>query len=231
MTHSAWQFFAREIGKSTLSNIHENPQFNQTMFCGSYQEPELEYLKQYLAEDEIERLVWEPVETMTEGNNIHQLYHLQKFIEFAGKDWAEGNILEFGAGYGSFCARVDRLLKPKRYNIIDLPELQRLQAQYLGENNVKNVAWYDSLNEFKQWKKTSGTFIALWSLSETPQDVRDYVEENSDFDYYLFAYGDAFFDVKNLDYFDKFRENRPDLNWKRETIPFMNNQYYLMGKK
>lgn len=231
MTHQAWQYFANQIGQSNIKEVYKNQAFNQTMFCGSYQDEELKYLINHLDEDTIEQLIWEPIETMTEGNNIHQLYHLQKFIEYAGKDWFNENIVEFGGGYGSLCTRMYRLLKPKRYNIIDLPELQKLQAEYLSENNVMNVAWYDSFQDYLQFQKSSGVFIALWSLSETPQHVRDYIEENADFDYYLLAYGDAFFDIKNLDYFDKFRENRPQIKWKKEKIPFMNNQYYLMGKK
>lgn len=230
MKHQAWDYFATQIQQCTVNNLIKNEAFLSTMFCKTYVKQELEYLMTKYSTEEINKLVWEPIESMGEGNNIHQLHHLTKYLEF-NKNAKFDNIVEFGAGYGSMCARISRLLKPKRYNIIELPELQGLQAEYLKENDVKNVYWYNSFGDYCKENKQEGLFIALWSLSETIQEVRDYISRESNFRNYLFAYGNNFYDMQNLNYFNEFYNVRPYITWRKEKIEFIENQYYLMGKE
>lgn len=229
MTHNAWQEFAKDIQNYSIHDVVKCPSFMSTMFCSSFVSDELDHLYEEYIEDQINKLVWEPIETMGEGNNIHQLYHLTKFLNYAQKtDFKE--ITEFGAGYGSMCVRATRLLRPIRYNIIDLPELKGLQEEYLLENEVNNVFWYKSFNEYLEDKRPQELLIALWSLSETPQETRNFILKEADFKHYLFAYGNNFYDMENLDYFNEFKKLRPYITWGKEKISFMNDQYYLMGK-
>jgi hypothetical protein len=224
MRHAAWDFFAKNIKDCPLENLINNQSFMQTMFSSQFENIEFEYLKREYDLDTLYSLIWEPVESMPESNNIHQLYHLTRFINYAGKD-VFSNITEFGAGYGSLCVRIKRLLKPEVYNIIDLPELQELQKRYLKINHEK-VDHFDDLSGLENGK----TFIALWSLSETPIELRNEYLGRLDYKNYFFAFGSSFFDVQNFEFFNEFRLRRPNIKWYSEKIEFMNDQYYLMGK-
>lgn len=230
MTHQAWENFAKDIQNYSIHNVVKCHSFMSTMFCSAFVSDEMDYLyTTNLDIHQIDATVWEPIETMGEGNNIHQLYHLMKYLEYSGKsNFTE--VTEFGAGYGSMCVRVNRLLKPVRYNIIDLPELRGLQEEYLRENEITNVFWYESFQEYLKEKRPQELLIALWSLSETPQEVRDYIIKEADFSNYLFAYGNSFYDMQNLNYFDEFKALRPYINWEKEKIQFMDSQFYLKGK-
>lgn len=229
MQSKVWEFFSNSISKCSLEELTSNSEFMQTMFCGSYEKEELEYLRSKLNLEEIERLVWEPVESMTELNNIHQLYHFIKFKEFMKDTYLKPKFTEFGAGYGSLCKIINNLLKVEEYNIIELPKLQRVQADYLELNCIHNVNFYNNLEEYFT-KERSGTFIALWSMSETDQEVRDFFMEKANFDNYLFAFGKEFFGIENYEYFEEFQRQRPELTWEKNKIEFMNDQYYLWGK-
>lgn len=226
MRHSAWNYFAKSINqcKNSLENLIKNQAFMQTMFSSQFETEELKFLEKIYDSETINKIVWEPIESMPESNNIHQLYHLARFIEYAGKR-AFTNITEFGGGYGSLCVRINRLLKPQGYNIIDLPEISEIQEKYLQVNNIK-ANLVNSLDGLESGK----TFIALWSLSETPEELRREYLEKLDYENYFFAFGDDFFDLKNHKFFEDFKEKRKNISWYLETIPFMEKQYYLMGK-
>jgi len=224
MRHNAWDSFAKDIKNCPLENLVKNKSFMQTMFASQFETEELEYLIREYCLDEIYCLIWEPIESMPESNNIHQLYHLTRFLQYAGKN-AFINVTEFGGGYGSMCVRINRLLKPEGYNIIDLPELSEVQERYLKENNVK-ANLVNSLSGLESGK----TFIALWSLSETPEEIRKEYLEKLDYENYFFAFGDAFFDLQNHNFFKEFQLKRSNIKWNLENFPFSQNQYYLMGK-
>lgn len=224
MRHAAWDIFANNIKNCHLEDLMNNESFKQTMFSSQFEDIELKYLKNEYDLDTLHSLIWEPVESMPESNNIHQLYHLTRFIQYAGKR-AFTHITEFGGGYGSMCVRINRLLKPEGYNIIDLPELSELQKRYLKENDVE-ANLFNSLD----FLESGETFIALWSLSETPMELRNEYLERLDYKNYFFAFGSSFFDVQNFQFFNEFRLRRPHIQWYSEKIDFMNDQYYLMGK-
>lgn len=224
MKHNAWDYFSKDIKNCELEDLTKNKSFMQTMFSSQFETEELKYLEREYCLDEIYSIVWEPVESMSEANNIHQLYHLTRFMEYADKSIFT-NVTEFGGGYGSMCVRINRLLKPEGYNIIDLPELSELQERYLKVNNVK-ANLVNSLDGLESGE----TFIALWSLSETPYELRNEYLERLDYKNYLFAFGENFFDLKNLYFFHDFQAKRPNIKWHVEKISFMQDQYYLMGK-
>lgn len=225
--HEKWEEFGKSISRCNIHNVYKNQEFLTTMFCDSFVNIQLDYLEQKYSEDEINRLVWEPIETMGEGNNIHQLYHLTQYLEYNPGRF--DSIVEFGAGYGSLCVRAFRLNLFREYNIIDIPELQGLQREYLQENEVTNVNWYSSIDEFLNTGKQADLFIALWSLSEAPKPCRIQAHKLN-FKNYFFAYGDSFFNLQNKDYFYQFLDCRPEIAWKLSQTQFKSDQYYLMGK-
>jgi hypothetical protein len=227
MKHPAWEYFAKDIGSCTIDTIHNNPSFLQTMYCENFVKEEIEYLdeKSGLSSYEMLSIIDEKIPTLKQGNNIHQLYHLVNFLNETLI--RPKRITEFGAGYGSFCVRANRLLKLDWYNIIDLPELKHIQTEYLLRNGVEKF----QIQTFEEYlpKMQSDLFVALWSLSESPQEIRDYFLHKVKFNQYFFAYGDSFFDLSNHEYFDTFQKVHSDLMWKKIKIPFMENQYYLIG--
>lgn len=224
MRHQAWNNFSQDIKGCELKDLMKNSSFMQTMFSSQFETQELNYLQNEYSLDEIYCLSYEIVENMPESNNIHQLYHLTRFLQYADKS-KFSNITEFGGGYGSLCMVVNRLLKPEGYNIIDLPELSDLQARYLNEHQVK-ANLVNSLDGLESGE----TFIANWSLSETPEELRKEYLHKLNYKNYFFAYGDAFFDLENHKFFEEFTLKRPNIKWYLEPISFMQQQYYLMGK-
>lgn len=228
--HNAWKQFAAIIKDCPLNELYKNPAFLQTMFCSAFEQEELDYLAEFYSSLEINNLTEEEVQGLSRANNVHQLYHIANFLETTNKEWL-CPITEFGAGYGALCNILFRLGLARTYNIIDLPELQEVQERYLGLYGIRNeVNWYNSLNDYNLDHDHNGTFIALWSLSETPKDIRDQFMAEADFAAYFFAYGESFFDMQNYDYFTEFANKRNHLNWTKIKIPFMDGQYYLIGK-
>lgn len=224
MRHQAWNNFSKDIQKCELKDLMQNQSFMQTMFSSQFETEEYKYLQNEYCLDEIYSLCYETIENMPESNNIHQLYHLTRFLQYADKS-KFSNITEFGGGYGSMCLVINRLLKPQGYNIIDLPELSDLQARYLSEHKVK-ANLVNSLNGLESGE----IFIALWSLSETPEELRKEYLHKLNYKNYFFAFGDVFFDLENHKFFENFKLKRPNIKWYFEKIPFMERQYYLMGR-
>ena len=227
--HPAWEYCSNSIKTSKIDSLYQNREFMGTMFCESFVQQELEYLKQNYPLEWISEFTQETLPNLSNGNLIHQLYHITLFINYVGIRLLNEPITEFGAGYGGLCKVLHRLGFTSRYNIIELPNLQGLQQEYLQD--IKNIQWYNNFNEFLQENDESGTLVALWSLSESPQEIRDYYLYESDFDQYFFAYGNEFYDMQNLQYFESFTEMKSQYFWQKITIPFMQNQYYLMGKR
>ena len=228
MAHEAWKYFAAQIKDCPLDKLMNNQAFLQTMFCSSFVQQELRYLKDIYEWETIDSMVEEEIINMPAANNIHQLYHLTQFCQESLK--SPDTITEFGAGYGAMCNVSSRLLEWSRYNIIDLPELQEVQQRYTGLYGIRDyVNWYDSIEDLCDTE--TGMFIATWSLSETPQDIRDIVMEKANFECYLLAYGKSFYDMQNYDYFSEFAKRRNHLEWHKIKIPFMDEQYYLIGYK
>lgn len=227
--HNAWKQFASIIKDCPLNQLHKNPAFLQTMFCSSFVKEELDYLAGFYSAQEISELVEEEVQGLSNGNNIHQLYHIANYLENTNFEYPF-MVTEFGAGYGALCRLTQQTWGPA-YNIIDLPELQEVQQRYLGLYGLHDkITWFNNLNQFNLHNNHNGLFVALWSLSETPQEIRDQFMEEADFTNYFFAYGESFFDMRNYDYFEEFANRRKDQNWTKIKIPFMDGQYYLIGQ-
>jgi len=158
-------------------------------------------------------------------NLIHQAYHLHRWEQITGQRIEDlGCIVEFGAGYGAMALVARRAGFSGEYRIIDLPEFVLLQQWFLSQCGVGNVVWVDG------WEQnTCDLLIAMYSLSETPLDVRGQVFEAVGADSYLFLYSQRWQEYDNHDYFRSLELR--DEQWHFEEIahlPDRGNWYAMM---
>jgi SAM-dependent methyltransferase len=186
---------------------------------------------------------------LSSGNLIHQAYNLSQLMEIGNCPVEDlPQIVEFGGGFGTMCKLVHQLGFKGRYIIFDLPECSALQEYYLNavglQTEIKIDQITDSkqcivlLSDVKQLKQQleisagSFAFIAVWSISETPIDVRNRIFDLvSGADYYLIAYQNYFRDVTNTDYFVRLSAKKSQLRWYNYPIGHFAEHNYLIGTK
>jgi hypothetical protein len=176
------------------------------------------------------------------GNLLHHAYHLLCFEKTIGRPMTSfDTIVEFGGGYGSMCRLVHRLGFRGRYVIIDLPEFSSLQRYFLrsvglsvdrgspsdgGEVNTV-AACSDALQLVES--SHSWAFIATWSLSETPEAVRDYATELIRGAHgVLIAFQRRFEEVDNVRYFSSLRRQTAH-RWIEVPIIHLPGNEYMFG--
>lgn len=181
------------------------------------------------------------------GNLIHQAYNLNQFEECSGKSVEEfETIVEFGGGYGSTCRLIHKLGFNGRYFIFDLPELSALQRFYLKLNGVRvdceganettqgGVVCLSSLDELAASLKGRAIdlFIANWSLSETPLELRTrFLPLVANARAFLFGYQDSFGGVDNRQFFADWSAAQPDVSWTDVGITHLPANNYLIGTR
>jgi len=167
------------------------------------------------------------------GNRIHQIYNLHQIIE-TGFDFKSANsVFEFGGGYGSLSSLVFGLGFHGTYTIFDFAEFNALQRYYLSLAGVLPAKKINFVSDFgKIARQSPDLFIATWSLSESPLDVREKVlsslESPKNF---LIAFQNEFAGIDNVVYFKKFTEDRPGYEWSQKKIPHLGENFYLIGRK
>ncbi len=189
---------------------------------------------------------------VSSGNLIHHSYHLAQFEEKTQSQVHNLEyVFEFGGGYGSMCRLFYNLGFRGKYIIFDLPPFSALQEYYLKtlgipvqtektflkvKNNVICVSDIQYLEELlerieRQTKTENFLFIATWSLSESPANIRDailpMISKSSSF---LIAYQDKFGEVDNIEFFNDWMAAHSDRNWHNWPIDHLPGNHYLMGK-
>lgn len=181
------------------------------------------------------------------GNLVHHAYHLSQFEAHSGKSIAEfKSIVEFGGGYGSTCRLAHRLGFKGRYFIFDLPEFSALQRFYLQMNGIsatdashdgqvqEAVVCVSSLDELAALLKpqTIDLFIANWSLSETPLELRsEFLPLVAGARAFLIGYQDQFGEVDNRQFFARWKNSQPDISWTDVSIEHLPANNYLIGTR
>jgi putative sugar O-methyltransferase len=181
------------------------------------------------------------------GNLIHQAYNLNEFEEHSGKLIEEfKTIVEFGGGYGSTCRLAHKLGFSGRYFIFDLPELSALQRFYLKLNGIRvleegshepaqeGVVCLSSLDELAANlnQRPIDLFIANWSLSETPLELRTQVLPLvANARAFLFGYQDSFGGVDNKKFFADWSASQQDVLWTDVQITHLPANNYLIGNR
>ena len=165
------------------------------------------------------------------SNAIHHAYHLCRFeVETGLKVRDFGSIAEFGGGYGSLCRIVHGLGFRGRYVICDLPEQSALQRYYLDAVGIEKVATVSEIAALGEELPGERLFVATWSLSETPVDLRRQVAEAvQDFDAFLIAYQSDFDGVENAAFFKEWQGWFPAVRWKSCAIKHVLASAYLFG--
>jgi hypothetical protein len=232
----------------------------RTMFVGyaSYVRSELHYLKERSTWQTRWRpaIVEDPIGDPTpylhrpssSANLIHHAYHLAQFEDRVGLPVDEMDfVVEFGGGYGGMCRLVHRLGFRGKYVIFDLEAFSALQRFYLkslglsvlGVDDVSKaesgICCISDLAQLQnlctEGSRASGAlFIATWSLSEAPIQLRNSIlEAVRGFDAYLIAYQDRFGEVDNLAAFEALQHSATGVAW--QNVPFEPSpgNRYLMG--
>lgn len=177
------------------------------------------------------------------GNLIHQAYHIAKFEEISGKKIKDFDfIFEYGGGYGSMCQLVHNLGFKGKYVIFDLPIFSALQTFFLRMNGLtvesanlskkSKIFCLSDINNVEKIipKKGRKFFIATWSLSESPLQIRkrSYPLIRT-LDSHLIGYQTHFAEVNNHKYFADFQKDMDKIHWWNREIPQLKNNYYLFG--
>lgn len=177
------------------------------------------------------------------GNLIHQAYHLARFESVTGQKISDFDfIFEFGGGYGAMCQLVSNIGFKGKYIIFDFPILSALQNFYLKINDLSTdfysfkkgtkILCLDDLEIVKKQipKKGKKLFIAAWSLSESPLEIRKKVYPIiKDFNSLLIGYQGYFNIIDNHKYFKNYRKKFTKFQWYNQEIMQLKGNFYLFG--
>jgi putative sugar O-methyltransferase len=188
-----------------------------------------------------------PADAESSGNLIHQVYNLSQFEEHSGRAIEDfKTVVEFGGGYGSTCRVAHQLGFSGSYFIFDLPELSALQRFYLKLNGVHvtdagsnaeatdGVVCLSSIPELKSALETQAIdlFIANWSVSETPLDLRrEFLPLVAGAGAFLIGYQDDFGEVDNRQFFTDWSACQQGVSWTTVRIEHLPANNYLIGTR
>jgi hypothetical protein len=117
-------------------------------------------------------------------------------------------IVEFGGGYGSMRWLVSELGFKNNYVIVDNEGIKQLQSRYLkeslGEEVFSQTVWKNSVDMIDPKLNSNDLFVALWSLSETPDAMMQmWINEvNNSNSHLLIAYQHNFHGRDNSAFFE-----------------------------
>lgn len=106
----------------------------------------------------------------------HQYKHIRHWLENSGTELHSINrIVEFGGGYGCMRWLLSQVGFKKSYVIVDNEGIKKLQTRYLkeslSEEFFNQTIWKNSLNMLSPKLNSKDLFIALWSISEIPDEM------------------------------------------------------------
>lgn len=168
------------------------------------------------------------------GNLIHHAYHVLQIERAFGRRVSDyRTIVEFGGGYGSLCRLIHRLGFTGKYSIYDLPAFSALQRRYLAAVGIHGVECVEGPGVvISRGELSPALFIATWSLSESPLEVRESVERGlNNFDNILIAYQESFDGIDNLTYFQDLARRFEVFSWHDEEIAHLPGSRYLFGTR
>jgi hypothetical protein len=204
-----------------------------------------------LKEDNIGNPVRYFLYPQSSGNRIREVFHLIEFEKFIRISLTQiDEVFEFGGGYGNMARIFKKINNRITYTIFDTKEVNLIQFYYLCMLNYKtnwNVIKKNQINLLNKIEQISikkfknKLFIANWSLSETPIDVRNkIIKKIYKFDYFLISFQKYFENIDNYYYFKKlanYLDNHHNIIYDLRMIPHMNffnlnkNHWYLFIKK
>lgn len=225
-----------------------------------YVKPELAFLKgcpdwqSHLREIVKESHVGHPIPyylyPASSENMIHHAYHLVRFQQESNLSIKDTElIVEFGGGYGNMCRLAHRFGFRGKYIMYDFPEFAAIQTYFLkaqayqvqdparlkdaeaGISCASDLETLDRLLLESASDKCRSLYLATWSISETPMDLRKVVlEKVKQFQSYLIAYQDSFGEIDNKAFFSLWQQTHAgQLNWYNRPIAHLKGNNYLFG--
>lgn len=141
----------------------------------------------------------------------HQYRHLKKWSGNLETELPElSRIVEFGAGFGMMSWLVFQLGFDREYVIVDNGGTSSLQKKYLEATltaqQFENIRWIDSLEALTPALSPEDLFIAMWSVSETPDETfeKTLLELQERSPRILFAYQEEFKGRNNSEYINRY---------------------------
>ena len=206
------------------------------------------YYKKLLLEDDVGDPVRYFLYPSSSGNKINHVYHLSCLENTLNIELQKiKNIFEFGGGYGCMARIFSNINNKISYKIFDTYIVNCLQYYYLKQNGL-DVGFennkFDLINNFEKINDKvdfkNSLFIANWSLSEVPLDLRDnFVSLIGRYENIMISFQENFENINNLKYFKNLQEN---LKYKYNIKIILNKfykgnilkpekHYFLFGKK
>lgn len=181
------------------------------------------------------------------GNLVHHAYHLSQITDRYKLSIENMRyVFEFGGGYGSMARLFYQVGFKGTYIIFDLPEFSALQEYFLSSlslplkitntvsQEMNSVVLLSNMTDLrKQLQNISpDLFIATWSTSESPIDLRKEIENLArSSKYQLLGYQNHFGGVDNLSYYKDMQRKEKKFTWTDYEIEHLKENHYLLGKK
>ncbi len=255
--HDIWKRHYATLGERLLSgNLNNFLQWHpigRTMHTGPNGGPARSYLRTFrnlkdfdtwarIAEENPlgKPSIYSETKYILSPTSVKHTIHLQRFQNATGLQIKDMKyIFEFGGGYGSMRRIMDRMGFEGEYVVYDMPLMCALQRFYLG-TLVIDVEFHwrlDSLqSNLQHFAPESSLFIATFSLSETPLEIRYLVMDLvKDFQAILIGFAkdlDRRIDkrINNKAHFAEWQRAMKQHTW--HQIPIKENKaesYYLFG--
>ncbi|OIO19908.1 MAG: hypothetical protein AUJ23_01140 [Candidatus Magasanikbacteria bacterium CG1_02_32_51] len=237
-------FLHWEVIKLTMTMADCPPNALEEMASSSYWEKSF---KQAVIDHPLGNHPAHPILSNSSGTSLVHAWHLYNLKKETGINFEELDlIVEFGGGYGNMLKLIRNLGFKGNYVIYDLSAFSLLQNFYLqnigfkttfnkfSDNETDQNILIDNLDDFenilKNITRKQNLFIATWSISETPLELRKiFFDKAGQYNYYLFGYQEEFDEINNVKYFVDFSANNKNIQW----IDRINHWqgHYLFGKK
>lgn len=178
----------------------------------------------YLQQDDWKKwskVVADPGSESNQRNLINQAYHLALWERTTGQRVDDlSNIHEFGGGYGAMALVANRAGFTGKYFITDLPEFELLQRWWLDQQGIE-ASWTDLPG-------SADLFIALYSLSETPNNVKWYWVDEMGANSYLVLYSPQFAEHDNGELARRIVAKNEQINhWSDVKFPGRPDRYLI----
>ena len=206
------------------------------------------YYKKLLLEDDVGDPVRYFLYPRSSGNRINHVYHLSCLENTLNIELQKiENIFGFGGGYGCMARIFFNINDKLSYKIFDTNLVNCLQYYYLKQNGldvgfennrIELINNLEKINDKIEFKNS--LFIANWSLSEVPLNLRDkFVSLIGRYENIMISFQKNFEDINNLQYFNNLQENLRykydiriiDNKFYKGNILKPEKHYFLFGKK
>ena len=206
------------------------------------------YYKKLLLEDDVGDPIRYFLYPSSSGNRINHVYHLSCLENTLNIELQKiENIFEFGGGYGCMARIFVNINNKISYKIFDTNLVNCLQYYYLKQNGLDVGFENNSIELINNLEKINdkieiknSLFIANWSLSEVPLNLRDkFVTLIGRYENIMISFQKNFEDINNLEYFNNLQENLKykynikiiDNKFYKGNILKPEQHYFLFGKK